>query len=198
MARHVDATCQRGQGLGFGHDAGGSSPLDDRLFGGILASVHPLLELTSHLPEAVVEPGEVVIAEGARTGIIWVLVSGALDVTLNGEPISRIDRPGSTIGEVAVLLEQPHGATVTAVTRSVLRRADDGDALLELHPPVARLVAADLARRLDNLTVYLADLQVQYQGATGLAMVPDVLRHLSGHRSNDLRPVAARDPEPEY
>jgi len=79
-----------------------------------------------------------------------------------------------------------------------MRRAADGAALFDQHPEFARLVATELARRLDSLTVYLADVKRQYGAAPGIAMVTDVLRHLSQQPAETTRPVSARDPDPEY
>lgn len=157
-----------------------------------------MLSLTTDLPEIEFAPGEVVIAEATRTGAIWILVSGAVTVRRGAEPISVLSRPGTVLGEISLLLDQPHGATVEAAEQAVLRFAADGAALLERHASFSRLVATDLARRLDALSVYLADIQRQYDGAPGLRMVSDVLRHLSSQAPQATRPVSVRDPDPEY
>ena len=65
-------------------------------------------------------------------------------------------------------------------------------------PAVLRLVAEGLARRLEFVSTYLADLKDQYGDAPGLAMVADVLSTLSHHEPPPARPGSARDPDPAY
>ena len=62
----------------------------------------------------------------------------------------------------------------------------------------ATLVAEGLARRLNFVTTYLADLKEQYGDAPGLSMVSDVLSTLSHHGQTAARPGSARDPDPDY
>jgi hypothetical protein len=99
---------------------------------------------------------------------------------------------------VSVLLGTAHGATLTASTPTRLRRADDGGAFLVSDPIVLRFVAEGLARRLNLVTTYLADLKVQYGDAPGMSMVSDVLSTLSHHEQPEARPGSARDPDPAY
>lgn len=157
-----------------------------------------VLSLTSDLPEVDYRPGEVVISGGSRTNSIWILVSGSVEIRRGDQHVSTIDRAGTTFGEISLLLDQPHGATVVALTPVRMRYAVDGALLFERHPEFARLVATGLARRLDALSVYLADLQSQYGSAPGLSMVADVLRHVSEQPPEGARPVSAREPDPEY
>ncbi len=126
------------------------------------------------------------------------LLSGALKVSKGGVPVNTITRPGALIGEVSVLLETRHSATVEATEKTVLRRAADGRALLASDPAITRLVAVGLAERLNFVTTYLADLKQQYGDAPGLSMVGDVLARLAERQAPAARPGSARDPDPEY
>jgi len=157
-----------------------------------------MLSLSAHLPEVGFQPGQVVVREGESTGAIWVLVSGALEVSKGDVVVNTITAPGALVGEVSVLLGVPYGATVCATAPSLLRHAVDGSALLNHHPAVARLVAMGLAERLNFVTSYLVDLKQQYGNAPGLDMVSDVLRQLSQRQGAPLRPGSARDPDPDY
>ena len=160
--------------------------------------VSEMLDLSAHLPERVFEAGDVLVREGAAGGAIWVLVSGALVVRKAGVAVNTITKPGALIGEVSALLGSAYGATVEASVRSVLRHADDAQALLDSHPAITRLVAMGLAERLNFVTTYLADLKLQYGDAPGLSMVPSVLSELSERQAERARPGSARDPNPEY
>lgn len=155
-----------------------------------------LLLLTADLPERRFDTGEDVVREGEAGGTVWVLVSGALEVRKSGVAVNVVTQPGALIGEVAVLLRRPYGATVVATAPSVLRFAADGGAFIASHPAIARQVAVGLAERLHFVTSYLADLKHQYGDAPGLAMIDDVLREIATRRGPPARPGSARDPEP--
>jgi CRP/FNR family transcriptional regulator, cyclic AMP receptor protein len=163
-----------------------------------LADVSTVLQLTEGLPEVEYAPGDVVIAQGTRTGSIWILVSGSVHVRRDDQQISTISAPGAVFGEVSLLLDQEHGAMIVAAEPTVMRVAADGVRLFDDHVGFSRLVASDLARRLDALTIYLADVKRQYGNAPGIDMVSDVLQQLSRLPASSARPVSARDPDPEY
>jgi CRP/FNR family transcriptional regulator, cyclic AMP receptor protein len=170
----------------------------DRRLGATIARVAELLSLTDDLPEINYAPDDVVIAEGTRTGSIWVLVSGSVDIRRGDQHIGVVDQPGASFGEISILLDQPHGASVVARVPTVMRKVVDGVRMLDERPGLARLAATSLARRLDSLTIYLADVQRQYGAAPGIAMVTDVLRHISQQSGPEVRPTSSRDPDPEY
>ncbi len=156
-----------------------------------------LLTLTDGLPEVELAPGEVLIHDGTATGSVWILVEGALEVRKDGALINTITDPGAAFGEVSVLLGGGHSADVVAAAPTRLRHAADGRALLLDRPEVLLLVAGGLARRLDLVTRYLADLRNQYVGTPGLEMVAEVLTKLNG-AGVPAQPGSRRDPDPEY
>jgi CRP-like cAMP-binding protein len=157
-----------------------------------------LLQHTVGLPEIRLAPGDTVVREGEVGDGLWVLVSGALQVSKSGMPINSISRPGAAIGEISLLLNAPYSATVVASEPSTLRYAADGHALLMSAPAITRLIAAGLAERLDFVTTYLADLKGQYGDAPGLTMVSDVLHELAHRQGQPARPGSAREPDPDY
>ena len=123
-----------------------------------------LLQLCSDQPVRRVVTGEALVVEGDRTGVLFVVRRGAFDVTHQGSSIARITEPGSVIGEISVLLETAHGATVTA--------AADGEVHVVSHPveflstgAASVEVARILAGRLNRLVAYLADVRAQYGNA---------------------------------
>jgi CRP-like cAMP-binding protein len=160
--------------------------------------VRDMLELCAHLPEVELEAGEFLVHEGQRTGSIWVLESGSLQVSKDGVLINTVTRPGAVFGEVAVLLGSDHSATVQAVEPCRLRYAEDGRTMLVTNGEMLFHMATGLAERLNLVTTYLADLKNQYGNAPGLAMVSDVLGRLTQIQSAPPRPGSARDPDPEY
>ncbi|HEY9066806.1 MAG TPA: cyclic nucleotide-binding domain-containing protein [Burkholderiaceae bacterium] len=157
-----------------------------------------ILALSAHLPEIEVDAGDTLVAEGGAAGGLWVLVSGTLQVCKGNVPVNTITRPGALIGEVSLLLDTAHTATVKATERCVLRHAADGRALLSNHPDIVRLMAVGLAERLHFMTTYLADLKHQYGDVPGLSMVSHVLSQLAQRQTPRARPGSARDPDPDY
>ena len=90
-----------------------------------------------------------------------------------------LTEPGAVVGEMSVLLDQPHTATVRAVSDSVVYEFDDAAAFLRDQPAVALLIARLLAQRLNVANTYLADIMQQYAGhGDHLAMVGEVLQSM--------------------
>jgi CRP/FNR family cyclic AMP-dependent transcriptional regulator len=157
-----------------------------------------MLSLSTHLPEVTIGAGDVLVAEGAPSEGLWVLVSGALDVRKGDVVVNTITLAGALVGEMSELLGRPSSATVVASEPTVLRYASDGQAFLDGDPAVLRLVAEGLAERLAFVTTYLADLKHQYGDAPGLAMVGQVLSELAQRQGPTARPGSLRDPDPDY
>jgi CRP/FNR family cyclic AMP-dependent transcriptional regulator len=163
-----------------------------------MPAMSDMLTLSVDLPEVALAPGEVLVLEGNPNGPVCVLVEGELTVSKGDVEVNAITQPGAVIGEMSVLLGQHHGATVVASTAARLRVAQDGLVFLGRDPVVLRLVAEGLARRLNFVTTYLADLKDQYGDAPGLSMVAEILSTLGHHGQPTARPGSARDPEPKY
>jgi CRP-like cAMP-binding protein len=160
--------------------------------------VPDLLTLAADLPAVELEAGEAVVSEGERSGRVYVLEHGTLAVTRSGVAIASIAAPGALVGELSVLVGDPHSATVTATTPARLRVAEDGRAFLESTPAITLLVATEVAKRLQSLVAYLADLKRQYAGAPGLDMVDTVLSQLADGRVVAAEPGSDREPDPLY
>jgi CRP/FNR family transcriptional regulator, cyclic AMP receptor protein len=156
-----------------------------------------LLDLSSHLPGVDLDPGQEVVREGERGSSIWILLSGELLVLKGSTVVNRINRPGSVIGEMAVLLGTRATASVTVSEPSRLRYAEHGENFLT-DPAVIHLVAIGLAERLSLVTTYLADLKDQYGDVPGTAMVPEVMSRLMNQQTRMFTSGSARDPDPEY
>ena len=91
---------------------------------------------------------QVVLTAGSKTGRLFFLRSGAVEVIKDGEKIADVSAPGSVFGEQAILLDQPHTADVRTLEQSEFYVAD-AQAMLAGDPTVALYVAAILARQLD-------------------------------------------------
>lgn len=147
-----------------------------------------ILELTKDEPVFTVADGAAVVSDGDRTGALFVLVDGALEVRHHGHPIARFSEPGTIVGEMGLLLDIPATADVVAIGQTVVRRMDDAEQCFQSNPGFARHLATVLAQRLWSVTTYLGDLQDQYADRSDtLGLMPTVLGDLLG----GARPSAA-------
>jgi CRP-like cAMP-binding protein len=62
------------------------------------------------------EPGEVLIREGAAAAEVYLLLEGTLVVQSQSGTVARLEHPGDVAGEAAVLLSQKRTADVVAET----------------------------------------------------------------------------------
>ncbi len=144
-----------------------------------MTNVDEVLAVTAGCPRRVFSSGVVLLDEGKRAGVLYFLESGKVEILKLGHLISTVTQPGAVFGEVSVLLEQPHMATVRAGTEIVVRVVENPQAFLETNPAIAVHVARLLARRLNAVTTYLVDLKRQYEDRTDhLGMVDEVLESL--------------------
>ena len=151
------------------------------------------------LSEATYPDGAQILVEGHRHRELLILVSGAVRITVSGAEIRLIDEPGSILGEMATLLDAPATATVTAVGECRFRRTDDAEAFMRDHPTFAFEIASTLARRLDLITRYLADLRNQYADRSDhLGVVDTVLESLMQHNDNGVQPGSERETDAPY
>ena len=81
-----------------------------------------------------VSPGDPVVHEGGRTGHLYVLIEGRLEVVKGDTVVASITEPGAVLGEMSVLLDQPHTATVRAASDSIIYEFDDAAAFLRDQP----------------------------------------------------------------
>jgi CRP/FNR family cyclic AMP-dependent transcriptional regulator len=112
--------------------------------------------------------GSQAIGEGEMTGRLYVLVDGQLEVIKGGTVVASVAEPGSVVGEMSVLLGQPHTATVRAVSTTRVYEFDDAAKFLASQPSIAVLIAKTLAERLYDATTYLADIKRQYASLRGI------------------------------
>lgn len=143
--------------------------------------------------------GEDLVTEGRRTGRMYVVAEGSFDVTNGGSLIATITEPGTPIAEMSILLDTDHGATVTAATPAKVHVVDDAAEFLLTDREVLLEISRVLARRLNRLVGYLADVKAQYGDAEGhLGLVDEVLSQLTFGEQGTVEPGSERDPDPYY
>lgn len=97
-----------------------------------------------------VQAGAAVIHQGGIDNDVYLIVTGAFDVFVNGKRVARRDA-GEHVGEMAAVQPtQIRSATVVAAEPSVVARISAGrlDDLAQQFPEIHRHVAMELARRL--------------------------------------------------
>jgi CRP-like cAMP-binding protein len=162
--------------------------------------MHEVILAAAHdLPELSYDDGVEVLTEGVHDGRLLILTSGAVDVTRDGTSVSVIDQQGAVLGEVAALLNTTPTATVRSRGKSTFRVSYDPHAFFQASPGVALDIAVTLARRLDALTKYLADIKQQYADRDShLGLVDVVLESLSVHQGATAEVGSDREPEAPY
>lgn len=108
-------------------------------------------------PLRVFEPGDVVLSEGSTSGRLLFLKRGAVDVVMSEIDLSRVDQPGAVFGEIGLLLDTAHTASVLAVQSSSFYVVEDGAAYLKTEPLAALYLATVLAGRLDAVNHLVVD-----------------------------------------
>jgi CRP/FNR family transcriptional regulator, cyclic AMP receptor protein len=146
-----------------------------------LAVLHPFRDCTRSQLRAIdslatgvrVEAGRVLCREGERGGEFFVIVSGAVAVSLGNRVLRQLDR-GEGFGEVALVDHGPRIATATALAPSellVFNRREFAT-LLDRVPSVTRVLLGTAIARLrdaeDRCTQLGSELQLHVAGSESL------------------------------
>ena len=123
-----------------------------------------ILDYCEGLARISFKPGQVMLPENERLGRLYVLVEGQVEVIRERTAVTLVDEPGSIFGEMAVLLDMPHSATVKALSAVTAYEIPDALTFLDKRPEFSLHIATMLARRLYYTTSYLVDLQQQASG----------------------------------
>jgi CRP/FNR family transcriptional regulator, cyclic AMP receptor protein len=154
-----------------------------------------ILALCQTLPVTTFEAGASLLVEGEQSGLLYVLVNGEVEIAKGQFQINTVSDPGAIFGEISVLLNIPHMATVRALTPCRAHEIRDGSGFLRSHPEIAYHLSELLARRLHGVSSYLVDLKRQFESHENhLAMVDDVLETLVHQQHPRFTPGSDRDP----
>ena len=154
-----------------------------------------IADLCQDFPLATYLGGDVLLMEGERTGRLYVLSDGAVEVLKGDYQINTVAERGAIFGDMSALLGIPHMATVRALGSCSAHVIDGGEAFLASHQEVAFHLAKMLAQRLHGVTSYLVDLKRQFEDEAGhLGMVDEILETLVHEQHSDFTPGSDRDP----
>jgi CRP-like cAMP-binding protein len=141
--------------------------------------------------------GAVLLRQGSRSGKLYILIAGTIEVKREETLVTTINEPGAMFGEMSALLDVDHTANVIAATPITVYEFADAKGFLQSDPQVALTVARKLAQRLNTVTTYLVDLKRQYAGHSNhLGMVSEVLASLVYQQAEEFTPGSDRDPGP--
>ena len=144
-----------------------------------------------------VPAGAVLLHQGTKTGRLFVLIEGRLEVIRGDAVVAVLTDPGAVTGEMSLLLDRPHTATVRAASDSTICEFSDAASFLNEQPAVALLIARLLAQRVNVATTYLADLMKQYAGhGTHLEMVGEILQSMISLPPQQVSPGSDRQSDP--
>lgn len=95
-----------------------------------------------------VAPGFILFREGDQSRELYMLITGGVEVSKQGQIIASIQEGGSIIGEISFLLGSPRTATVRTTASSEFLVIEDVEQLIETQPALMARVARVLAERL--------------------------------------------------
>ena len=155
-----------------------------------------ILRSCQSFPETTFGPGEVLLAEGEQTGVLYVLIEGNVEVLKGDIQITTLSEPGAVFGEIAILLDIPHIATIKTLAPSRIHVIERGNEFLQSNPDITYQLARLLALRLQGVTTYLVDLKRQFEEQEGhLGLVDTVLETLVHQQEEECTPGSDREPD---
>jgi len=115
-------------------------------------------KLKEKMPIKELEPGQVLLEQGQKTGKVYILIDGSVEILRDGVQITTVDQPGAPFGEISALLDTPHTATVKAQTSVLAIEVDDFRPQTAEYPELPLYLAETLALRLIDTNKALASL----------------------------------------
>jgi len=159
--------------------------------------MHEILDYCTGGTTRHISDGKLIVREGGETGHLFILIEGRLEVIKGDSVVAVLTEPGAVFGEMSVLLNRPHSASVRAASDSVVYELDDAIVFLREQPAVVLLIAQLLAQRLNVATTYLADLMNQYASHGGhLSMVGEILQTMINLPPTQVSPGSDRQSDP--
>lgn len=160
--------------------------------------MNAILDFCRDLPERTYRPDEIWLVEGWRSGLLYILIDGKVEIRKGPFQIHVESEPGAVFGEVSALLDIPHTATVRTLTTTRAYVIGNADAFLKAHQELSYVIAKLLAKRLYGVTTYLVDLKAQFEDRKDhLGMVDSVLETLLHQQDQRFSPGSDRCPDPK-
>ena len=150
-----------------------------------------ILALAADQPVRHLAPGEILIVEGELAPGVFILQSGTVEVRRDGQLVAVVDRAGSLLGEMAMLLESPSTADVVARDHVACHQIAAPEVFFADNPELALFLARVLAQRLHAVNGYLAELKERFGDADNhLGLASAVVDQLLASRGTTIDPEA--------
>ncbi len=158
-----------------------------------------ITESLKEFPLISLAAGETLLVQGEATDSVYFLLEGTVKIIKDACEIAVISDQGAVFGEMAIMLEREHSASVQCIKDSKFFQIEHPRQYLEKHPKVIWHIAEILCLRLFNLSNYLVDVKGQYKGHDHLKMVDDVLETLlTQQKTKVLRREDSQRDTPDY
>ena len=156
-----------------------------------------ILDYCVGVPRREFPAGTILLSEGETSGCLYILAEGSVEVLRGGTQIAVVAEAGAVFGEMSVLLNRPHTATVRTTSPVGAFVFDDAESFMKSNPEIAFFLGRLLAERLNAATTYLVDLKRQFEGqGNHLGMVGEVLETLILQQHEDFSFEPERDADP--
>lgn len=154
------------------------------------------LEYFKELSKTSIPTDTEIIIEGNRSGLLFVLVKGCFEVRRGGVVIAKINETGALAGEMSILLDTPHTASVWTRGDCEVYVIENAESFFRSNPNLSWIIARTLAQRLNAASTYLADIRKQFSGSGNhLELVDEILVSLINRTPrHDIEPGSDRDP----
>ena len=154
------------------------------------------MEYFKEMSKTLIPADTEIIIEGSRSGLVFVLIKGCFEVRRGGILIAQINETGALVGEMSILLDIPHTASVWTRGNCEVYVIDQAETFFRSNPDLSWKMARSLAQRLNAASTYLADIKKQFSGSGNhLELVDEILVSLINRAPrHDIEPGSDRDP----
>ena len=96
-----------------------------------------ILDYCAGAAQLTFEPSSILLDEGRKTDRLYVLIEGVIEIVRDGVRVALVNEPGAILGEMSVLLDLPHTATVRAVSSGRAYELENAREFLRSRPDTA-------------------------------------------------------------
>ena len=123
---------------------------DNTFFNGL--KIHELIHIVKIAREINLPPDKIIIKQGEAGNELYILISGEVEVYTNDKKLASLG-PGSCIGELSIIDEEPRSATVKTKKKTKILSINRRDFLLTLkeNPSISINIMQVIAGRLRKL-----------------------------------------------
>lgn len=107
--------------------------------------------------------GETLLKQDEKTNSIYFLQQGSVEIIKDNCVVALSSDRGAVFGEMSILLDCAHSATVNCVADSTFYHIHEPRNYLDTHPEVIWHIAEIMSRRIYNLNRYFVNLKGHYE-----------------------------------